>query len=99
MRNKPLHGGDMSRWFASIGFAFGLSLAALAAWPQDAGESQGSMQGMPIGDGGAMGGMMADGGTMGGTMADGGTMAGMMADGGMRADGGRAGGRAASESA
>src|SRR5438128_11057359 len=80
MRNKPLQaatGGDMSRWFASIGFAFGLSLAALAAWPQDAGESQGSMQGMPMGDGGMMGGMMADGGMMGGMMADGGMMGGM----------------------
>ena len=61
----------MSRWFASIGFALGLSLAALAAWPQDAGESQGSMQGMPMGDGGTMGGMMADGGMMGARMMDG----------------------------
>src|SRR5229473_46912 len=59
----------MSRWLASVGFAFGLSLAALAAWPQDAGESQGSMQGMPMGDGGTMGGMMADGGMMGGMMS------------------------------
>ena len=60
----------MSRWLASVGFALGLSLAAVAAWSQDAGESQGSMQGMP------MGGMMADGGMMGGMMADGGMMAG-----------------------
>ena len=49
-----------------MGFAFALSLAALAAWSQDAGERQGSMQGMPMGDGGTMGGMMADGGMMGG---------------------------------
>jgi hypothetical protein len=68
---------DMSRWFASTGFAFALSLAALAAWSQDAGERQGSMQGMPMGDGGTMGGMMADGGMMGGGMADGGMMGGM----------------------
>ncbi len=66
----------MSRWLASVGFAFGLSLAAVAAWSQDAGESQGSMQGMPMGDGGTIGGMMADGGMMGGMMADGGMMAG-----------------------
>jgi hypothetical protein len=68
---------DMSKSFASVGFALGLSFAALAAWPQDAGESQGSMQGMPMGDGGTMGGMMADGGMMGGMMADGGMMSGM----------------------
>ena len=67
----------MNRWFASIGFAFALSLAALSAWPQDAGENQGSMQGVPMGDGGTMGGMMADGGMMGGMMADGGMMGGM----------------------
>ncbi len=65
----------MSKSFLSIGFAFGLSLAALAAWPEGA-ERQGSMQGMPMGDGG-MGGMMADGGMMGGMMADGGMMGGM----------------------
>ena len=52
----------MSRWLASVGFAFGLSLAAVAARSQDAGESQGSMQGMPMGDGGTIGGMMAGGG-------------------------------------
>jgi hypothetical protein len=47
----------MSRWSASIGFALALSLAAMAAVSQDAGERQGSMQGMPMGDGGMMGGM------------------------------------------
>ena len=56
----------MSRWFTRIGFAFALSVAALAARSQDAGDRQGSMQGMSMGDGGMMGGMMADGGMMGG---------------------------------
>jgi hypothetical protein len=56
----------MSRLFASLGFAFAVSFAGLAARSQDAGESQGSMQGMPMGDGGTMGGMMADGGMMAG---------------------------------
>jgi hypothetical protein len=73
----------MSRWFASIGFAFALSLATRAAWSQDAGERQGSMQGMPMSDGG----MIADGGMMGG----------MMADGGMTAGGGRMGGMSCSQ--
>jgi hypothetical protein len=63
---KPPAEDDMSRWLASIGCAFALSLAALAGWSQDARESQGSMQGMPMSDGGTMGGMMADGGMMGG---------------------------------
>src|SRR6266852_3193986 len=64
LHNKRVPEDDMGRWLPSIGFAFALSLAALAAWSQDAGDSQGSMPGMPMGDGGMMGGMMADGGGM-----------------------------------
>jgi len=78
LHNKRVPEDDMGRWLPSIGFAFALSLAALAAWSQDAGDSQGSMPGMPMGDGGMMGGMMADGGgMMGGGMMGGGMMGGM----------------------
>ena len=68
---KPRTEDDMRKCLTSIGLALALSLAGLAAWSQDAGDTQGSMQGMPMGDGGTMGGMMADGGMMGARMMDG----------------------------